>query len=89
MLQFKQHLTEVWKMNNKVSNKNLKLVDKELYMPELEYVSGNNSIIKVKSGRRESAIIYLLVKNGKLVQTNRGTTFTTDKLNQAKFKLEN
>ena len=76
-------------MNNKVSNKNLKLVDKELYMPELEYVSGNNSIIKVKSGRRESAIIYLLVKNGKLVQTNRGTTFTTDKLNQAKFKLEN
>ena len=89
MLQFKQHLAEVWKMNNKVSNKNLKLVDKELYMPELEYVSGNNSIIKVKSGRRESAIIYLLVKNGKLVQTNRGTTFTTDKLNQAKFKLEN
>ena len=89
MLQFKQHLTEVWKMNNKVSTKNLKLVDKELYMPELEYVSGNNSIIKVKSGRRESAIIYLLVKNGKLVQTNRGTTFTTDKLNQAKFKLEN
>ena len=89
MLQFKQHLAETWKMNNKVSNKNLKLVDKELYMPELEYVSGNNSIIKVKSGRRESAIIYLLVKNGKLVQTNRGTTFTTDKLNQAKFKLEN
>ena len=89
MLQFKQHLAEAWKMNNKVSNKNLKLVDKELYMPELEYVFGNNSIIKVKSGRRESAIIYLLVKNGKLVQTNRGTTFTTDKLNQAKFKLEN
>jgi len=89
VLQFKQHLAEAWKMNNKVSNKNLKLVDKELYMPELEYVSGNNSIIKVKSGRRESAIIYLLVKNGKLVQTNRGTTFTTDKLNQAKFKLEN
>jgi hypothetical protein len=89
MLQFKQHLAEAWKINNKVSPKNIKLVDKELYMPELEYVSGNDAIIKVKSGRRESAIIYLLVKNGKLVQTSRGTTFTTDKLNQAKFKLEN
>ena len=51
-------------------------------------VQGNDAIVKVQ-GRLDSGIIYLMIKDDKLVMSSQGNALQLDNLKGAKFKLEN
>jgi|TARA_R100000541_G_scaffold454_1_gene3539 hypothetical protein len=87
MLQFKQHLAEAWK-RSKLSPKQDKLIDKKKYIITQTVVQGNDAIVKVQ-GRLDSGIIYLMIKDDKLVMSSQGNALQLDNLKGAKFKLEN
>ena len=86
-MNFKEYISEAWK-RSKLSPKLDKLIDKKKYIVTQTLVQGNDAIVKVQ-GRLDSGIIYLMIKDGKLVQGSQGYPMQLDNLKGAKYKLEN
>jgi len=86
-MNFKEYISEAWK-RSKLSPKQDKLIDKKKYIVTQTLVQGNDAIVKVQ-GRLDSGIIYLMIKDGKLVQGSQGYPMQLDNLKGAKYKLEN
>ena len=86
-MNFRQYISEAWK-RSKLSPKLDKLIDKKKYIVTQTLVQGNDAIVKVQ-GRLDSGIIYLMIKDGKLVQGSQGYPMQLDNLKGAKYKLEN
>ena len=86
-MNFKEYISEAWK-RSKLSPKQAKLIDKKKYIVTQTLVQGNDAIVKVQ-GKLDSGIIYLMIKDGKLVQGSQGYPMQLDNLKGAKYKLEN
>jgi len=86
-MNFKEYISEAWK-RSKLSPKQAKLIDKKKYIVTQTLVQGNDAIVKVQ-GILDSGIIYLMIKDGKLVQGSQGYPMQLDNLKGAKYKLEN
>ena len=86
-MNFRQYISEAWK-RSKLSPKLDKLIDKKKYIVTQTLVQGNDAIVKVQ-GRLDSGLIYLMIKDGKLVQGSQGYPMQLDNLKGAKYKLEN
>jgi hypothetical protein len=103
MKSFREHLTEAvtgrssvppyksklkWKKTKGgVSKKNMKLINLNAYIPEVEWTSGKYTIIKV--GGHLSYKKYLMINNGKVRPSGHGSgPQTYSKLEMAKFYFD-